>query len=174
MNDEPCDKYCDKNHDLVTDQSREILLELGFVTDENGEALLEEYRQRCKKKLTLFADDNVTGPCCYYNHTGCLDGDFHCRFTHICKTWFLGKCNNGNCRFSHDILEPHTKWLLENKFKINTNQPKDAILDEYRLRYPHKQFLHLPPTTNKWHYAILALGVGIHVCFGISVLMSKK
>lgn len=147
--DEPCNKECGKNHDLVTDQSREILVDLGFVTEGNYEALLEKYRHECKQKLASLPNTIVTGPCCYYNYKGCLLGDFHCPFTHICKNWFLDKCNIRNCRLSHDILEPHTKRLLE-IFQVDISKSKDEILDEYRLKYPHKTFLSSKTTKTKF------------------------
>jgi hypothetical protein len=49
-----------------------ILTDLGFIADGNYDSLLETYSQKCKEKLTVFAHDNVTGPCCYYNYKGCM------------------------------------------------------------------------------------------------------
>jgi hypothetical protein len=54
-----------------TEQSRDILTDLGFIADGNYDSLLETYSQKCKEKLTVFAHDNVTGPCCYYNYKEC-------------------------------------------------------------------------------------------------------
>lgn len=125
---------------MVTSQSREILVDLGFITDGNYDSLLEIYKQKCKEKLADMAKTGVTGPCCYYNYKGCLLGDFHCPFTHICKDWFLGTCVKLNCTLSHDILNDHTKRLLK-IFDIDTIQDKTAILNKYRAKYPHKTFI---------------------------------
>lgn len=173
VSDESCDGSCGKNHNLVTDQSREILVDLGFVTEGHDNSLLKKYRYECKQKLASMANNVVTGPCCYYNHTGCLLGDFHCPFTHICKNWFLGKCNARTCRLSHDILEPHTKRLLE-IFQVNINQSDYAILDEYRFKYPHKIFLHSTTTETKflkenWLFVCCVLVAVI----GVTVVIAK-
>ena len=143
VSDDTCDGNCNKNHDLVTNQSREILVDLGFITDGHENSLLETYRQKCREKLASLPNNIVTGPCCYYNYKGCLLGDFHCPFTHICKNWFLGKCYQENCEFSHNILNDHTKRLLE-IFEINISQSKVKILNDYRYKYPHKKFLSFP------------------------------
>jgi hypothetical protein len=146
ISDESCDMTtCTRNHNLVTEQSRDILTELGFIADGNYNSLLEAYSQKCKEKLTVFAHDNVTGPCCYYNYKGCMLGELHCPFTHICKDWFHGSCLNENCEWSHNILNKQAKRLLQ-IFKIDTNQPNDVILANYREKYPLKQFLSLPNT----------------------------
>jgi hypothetical protein len=146
ISDESCDMTtCTRNHNLVTEQSRDILTELGFIADGNYNSLLEAYSQKCKEKLTVFAHDNVTGPCCYYNYKGCMLGELHCPFTHICKKWFDGSCLSENCAWSHNILNNQAKRLLQ-IFKIDTNQPNDVILANYREKYPLKQFLSLPNT----------------------------
>jgi hypothetical protein len=59
---------------------------------------------------------------------------------HICKKWFEGSCLSENCEWSHNILNKQTKRLLQ-IFKIDTNQPNDVILANYREIYPHKKFL---------------------------------
>ncbi|XP_071147537.1 zinc finger CCCH-type antiviral protein 1-like isoform X3 [Mytilus edulis] len=140
INDDICDGSCDKNHNLVTNQSREILVDLGFINEGNYDCILETYRQKCKEKLADMAKNGVTGPCCYYNYKGCLLGDFHCPFTHICKDWFLGKCLKRKCALSHDMLNDHTKRLLE-IFEIDTSQDADVVLNTYRAKHPHKTFI---------------------------------
>ncbi|XP_063409653.1 uncharacterized protein LOC134692939 [Mytilus trossulus] len=140
IDDEKCTGSCGKNHNLVNNQSREILVDVGFITDGNYDSLLETYRQKCKGKLADMAKNGVTGPCCYYNYKGCLLGDFHCPFTHICKDWFIGTCVKLNCALSHDILNGHTTRLLK-IFDIDTTNDKAAILNEYRAKYPHKTFI---------------------------------
>lgn len=137
-----CHEFCDKTHDLVSDQSREILRDLGFVTDCNNDALLDVYRDMCCDKLTNFPYNTVTGPCCYYNHNGCQVTNNICPFTHICKKWFLGECEDAVCSLSHDILNPQTERLIT-IFKIDTNQEKENILLHYRKKYPHKVFVYL-------------------------------
>ena len=144
IGDESCDENtCTKNHNLVTDQSRDILADLGFIADGNYNSLLQTYGRKCRTKLNATPHDTVTGPCCYYNYKGCMIGELHCPFTHICKDWFHGSCLNENCEWSHNILNKQTKRLLQ-IFKIDTNQPNDVILANYREIYPHKKFLSLP------------------------------
>ncbi|XP_052082151.1 uncharacterized protein LOC127719855 isoform X5 [Mytilus californianus] len=177
VSDESCDGSCGKNHDLVTDQSREILVDLGFITDGNLDALLQMYRQKCKEKLAAMPNNIVTGPCCYYNHKGCLLGDFHCPFTHICKDWFVGICKMEKCRFSHHILNDHTKKLLE-IFEIDTDQEEDIIFNTYRAKYPHKKFIQLPSQTiskttflkDNW----LPLVGGVLTVVGVTAFVVKK
>lgn len=177
VSDELCDGSCGKNHNLVTDQSREILVDLGFITDGNLDALLQMYRQKCKEKLAAMPNNIVTGPCCYYNKKGCLLGDFHCPFTHICKDWFEGKCGNTKCKFSHNILNDHTKKLLE-IFEIDTYQEADIILNAYRAKYPHKKFIQLPTQTiskttflkDNW----LPLFGGVLTVVGVTAFVVKK
>ena len=126
--DELCDvNTCSKNHNLVTDQSREILADLGFIADGNYDSLLESYSQKCKEKLTAIPHVTVTGPCCYYNYKGCVLGELHCPFTHICKDWFHGSCLNENCEWSHNILNKQTKRLLQ-IFKIDTINQMTSFL----------------------------------------------
>jgi hypothetical protein len=59
--------------------------------------------------------------------------------------WFEGSCLNENCEWSHNILNNQAKRLLQ-IFKIDTNQPNDVILANYREKYPYKQFLSIPNT----------------------------
>ena len=146
ISDESCDMTtCTRNHNLVTEQSRDILTDLGFIADGDYDSLLETYSQKCKEKLTVAAHVTVTGPCCYYNYKGCMLNELHCSFTHICKKWFEGSCLSENCEWSHNILNKQAKRLLQ-IFKIDLNQPNDVILANYREKYPHKQFLSLPNT----------------------------
>jgi hypothetical protein len=146
ISDESCEMTtCTRNHNLVTEQSRDILTDLGFIADGDYDSLLETYSKKCKEKLTVSAHDNVTGPCCYYNYKGCMLNELHCSFTHICMKWFEGSCLNENCEWSHNILNNQAKRLLQ-IFKIDTNQPNDVILANYREKYPYKQFLSIPNT----------------------------
>jgi hypothetical protein len=69
-NDVICDELCDvntcsKNHNLVTDQSREILADLGFIADGNYNSLLQAYSEKCRTKLNATPHVTVTGPCCF-------------------------------------------------------------------------------------------------------------
>jgi hypothetical protein len=102
-------------YNLVTDQSRDILADLGFIADGNYNSLLQTYIRKCRQKFNAIPHDIVTGPCCYYNYKGCVLGELHCPFTHICKDWFHGSCLNENCEWSHNILNKQTKRLLQTR-----------------------------------------------------------
>ncbi|CAG2214585.1 unnamed protein product [Mytilus edulis] len=173
MNNEECDGNCGKNHNLVTNQSREILVDLGFITDGNYDSLLKTYRQKCKEKLADMAQTGaygVTGPCCYYNYEGCFLGDFHCPFTHICEDWFLGTCVKMNCTLSHDILNDHTTRLLK-IFKIDTTQDKAVILNKYRAKYQHKTFITMKESVSTSTFLrenLLSVVVGVLLIVGIT------
>jgi hypothetical protein len=58
IGDESCDENtCTKNHNLVTDQSREILADLGFIADGNYNSLLQAYSEKCRTKLNATPHD---------------------------------------------------------------------------------------------------------------------
>ncbi|XP_052082159.1 uncharacterized protein LOC127719859 [Mytilus californianus] len=176
INDDKCDGSCGKNHNLIDNQSREILVDLGFITEGNYESILQTYRQKCKEKLADMANAVVTGPCCYYNYKECLLGDFHCPFTHICKDWFLGTCVNQNCTLSHGILNDHTKRLLD-IFGIDTTQDANFILSTYRTKYPHKKFIPMSASifTRKFlKENWLSVSACVLISAGVAVVLVKK
>lgn len=130
-----CDGSCNKHH-VINTESLEKLKKCGFPTDRRLDYLITVYKDKCKEWLKEFPAKTISGPCFYYNDKGCFSEDDMCPFPHICKEWFIDNCSNSNCQFSHDISNKQTTRLFQ-AFGINTNQPDDIIMCQYREKCPN-------------------------------------
>jgi poly [ADP-ribose] polymerase 7/11/12/13 len=133
------DTECKRSHDVLSEQSKSVLMKHGFNLYLGADSILAKLRLKLKDAGKC---DNVSGnrnasrralQICYkYNSKdGCQYGS-QCQRLHLCRRYALhGQCLVAQCGGCHDVMADQPRGLLV-KYGFNTADGTDQILAKLR------------------------------------------